>query len=163
MSINRLIEDTYKPWLNIRANNLTLDGDLITPSVSLSDQFTISNATPDLRRCYVTKVGKLYTFIFHIKLTNVAAGQVSTITIQPAGLAKIPGYQAADINLNQISVAFKHTPKPGAAGDIFGIRAVQNSSTFEIVKYGANTGYPWDALDIDSLIDLSCTIQVQAV
>lgn len=29
MSLNRLIEDTYKPWLNVRVNDLVVDGTLI--------------------------------------------------------------------------------------------------------------------------------------
>lgn len=32
MSLNQLIEDTFKPWLNVRVNNLTVDGAYVGPA-----------------------------------------------------------------------------------------------------------------------------------
>jgi hypothetical protein len=46
MSINRLIEDTYKPWLNIRVNDLTVDGDFNIPSTVTPGTYGSSSQTP---------------------------------------------------------------------------------------------------------------------
>lgn len=169
MSINRLIEDTYKPWLDARVNNLTVDGVIAgVPTVSLNGDFTVAGLPAadanNVYRCYVTRVGKLYTFVFHIKTDGATApGAVpAVITISPAGLAKIPGYKAKNVNLEETASIFKYTTRPGGAGVLFGIRAVQNTSTFWIVRSEAGPGapYTWDGADVG--LDLSCTIAVEA-
>jgi hypothetical protein len=171
MSLNQLIEDTNKPWLNVRVNNLTVDGVLAgVPTVSLSTvgDFTVAGLPPadanNVYRCYVTRVGKLYTFVFHIKTDGVTIPGAfpAVITISPAGLAKIPGYKAKNVNLEETASIFKYTARPGGAGVLFGIRAIQNTSTFWIVRseLGSGAAYTWAGADLG--LDLSCTISVEA-
>lgn len=160
MSINRLIEDTYKPWLNARVNNLTVDGVITVPQVSLTANTLINGATVDLARCLVTRIGKLYTFTFHFRLSAVVAGQPAIISFTPAGLAKIPGYVSSNTNLEQTATIFKLTARPGLAADVFGIQAIQNTPTFGIVSYGTDAIYDWQAGDAPC--NFCCTIQVEA-
>jgi len=169
MSINRLIEDTYKPWLNARVNNLTVDGVIAgVPTISLNGDFTVAGLPAaggdNVYRCYVTRVGKLYTFVFHIKTSALTAPDTvpAIITISPAGLAKIPGYKAKNVNLEEPASIFRYTSRPGGAGVLFGIRAEQNTPRFWVVRSEAGPGapYTWDGADVG--LDLSCTIAVEA-
>jgi hypothetical protein len=48
MSLNRLIENTFKPWLNVRVNNLTVDGTFTGPApVPAPDSVTERGTMPN--------------------------------------------------------------------------------------------------------------------
>lgn len=171
MSLNQLIENTYKPWLNVRVNNLTVDGVLPTASLSTTDGgptlMQVAGLPPasanNIYRCIVSRIGKMYTFVFHIRTDGTAPGAVpAIISFTPAALALIPGYLAKNVNLEQTQPIFKFAARPGGAGVLFGLQAIQNTSTFRIVEAETDIPYTWDAV-LDVNLNLSCTISVEAV
>lgn len=87
MSLNQLIADNYKPWLNIRVNDLVIDGtsaiqgDLETTGLILGSgtalrNYEIVDVTAELG-------GTLVLVPFSISLRFMRTGNLVTVSIQP--------------------------------------------------------------------------------
>lgn len=115
MSLNQLIEDTYKPWLNIRVNNLTVDGTFSgsseSPSVTATNTINPGNVNPIVTTVTLTpsmlpSTGIWYSaqFITFISVLDNSASKKSIADVifyvDPAG------------NISNIATAPSNVPYP---------------------------------------------------
>lgn len=141
MSLNQLTLDQRKPWLNLRAENIDVDGELVILGSNVAS-FTPTLVVPDgvttytLQRGRAIQYGKNLSIWLHVACTSTTAG--SHPIIFETGLL----FSSLNINLPQIGNASKQSATPSLASGSTGLyaRAIQNTSQIEIYEGRAAAG-----------------------
>lgn len=104
MSLNRLILNNFKPWLNIRVNNHTVDGDL-----NVAGSFDIGNITANLVNSNtLINAGSLATdglvVTGNSQLETILSLDVSTTALQVTGNSQLNTVTATDVTTDTLEV-----------------------------------------------------------
>ena len=143
MSLNQLTLDQRKPWLNVRAENVDVDGEFYISGDNLVS-FTPTLIVPDgtttytIQRGRVSQYGKSLSIWLHLACSSTTPG--SHPIIIETGLS----YTSLNINLPQVGNASKQTAAPVLSGGSTGLyaHAIQNTSRIEIYEGLAGAGVP---------------------
>lgn len=145
MSLNYLTIDEQKNELNIRCNDVTIDGDLIINSnnaVSFTPTISVSGGTTtySIQRGRYIKIGKLYIIMGHVIFNTTGTGNL-TFNLN------IPDFTFLNVNLPQNGICVKNSDLPNLSSGAIGLfcKSVQNTSNItvsELFDTGAPTAFP---------------------
>lgn len=166
MSLNQLTLDQRKPWLNIRAENVDVDGEIVI----LGDNtvpFTPTLVVPDGVTTYTTQLGYACQYGKMVQIVGRLAGNSTTAGAHPLTISTGLSFLSLNTTVLQPGICTKHSAAPVLQSNTLGpyVQADQNSNRITVYEgRGTSSGgsvvnIPTGGTDFD--ISFSCTIITQ--
>lgn len=163
MSLNQLTLDQRKPWLNIRAENVDVDGEIIIMGDNVVT-FLPTLVVPDGVTTYTTQLGYVCQYGKMIHIVGRLAGNSTTAGAHPFTIATGLSFQSLNTTVLQPGICTKHAAAPVLQSNTTGLylQADQNSSNVTLYEgRGTSSGgsvvnIPTGGTPFD--ISFSCTI-----
>lgn len=135
MSINTLTDDYFKPWLNARVNDLTVDGNF---NYNPGSNFTNIVVQDKIKRTYssVTQTGSITNSV----TCNSPCGVITTVNI--AGTVapyEIFQFQVSNSYVDLGDIVHVSVHNQGVAGNAYAVAENIQNGLFDIVVYNAAT------------------------